>query len=206
MNPKIEIHNTLNELNFTEVKNLPRQTISSAWNGASLSWSYQTAIAQDKQHIWLLAATEIPHGAMPPKVYEKTYFEGLWNFDVIEFFFALNDLTYIEYHLAPEGRWWCHTFTGPRIRSETFQIPNIDIHSEVFSRRGWLSILKIPGHNIMGDLKGKTPIAGNITATFRGQDTPHSSLATLPGDKPNFHQPEHFIKLEPSFFLNTKKT
>ena len=196
MNPKIEIINYSAELSFPEVKKLPRQRISSSWDGSTLPWNYETAIAQDQKSIWLLASTETPHGPLPTNVPENNYFEGLWNFDVIEFFFALKNLTYVEYHLAPGGRWWSYTFTAPRARSSGFKIPHIEIHSEVFVDRGWLSILKISSQSLMGDLSAETPAYGNITATFRGQANPHSSLALLPGDKPNFHQPENFIQLD----------
>jgi hypothetical protein len=196
VNHKIEITNSLSELSFDKVKKLPRQLISSSWEGKPLPWNYQTSIAQDKNYIWLLAATETPHGPLPTHVPENSYFEGLWNFDVIEFFFALNNLTYVEYHLAPKGRWWSYTFAAPRQRSIGFKAPNVKIYSEDFSKGGWLSILKIPTNSFMADLSTEDPALANITATFRGQETPYSSLALLPGDKPNFHQPEKFIRLE----------
>lgn len=179
---------------MAECQALPKIKIATGWDLSPLPWSFEACIAQDINSLWLLGETKFPVGKMPESP-PKSYTEGLANFDVIEFFFADQNYRYIEYHIAPWGRWWMQTFTSPRQKDAAFKIPSVISGFDSSKSEGWSAYLKIPIQSFMGNL-GTQPKSGNITATFKSQTTANSSLIRLPGDKANFHQPDYFAPIQ----------
>ncbi len=193
----INIHTSKSNLCFVDLLSRARSTIQTSWDGSINPWKFEAALAIDPENIFLIGKGFSKKPLKPSQTISK-YFEGLWEHEVIEFFFAVEDSKYIEYHLAPDGLWWGHSFTAPRVRSKNFAIPAVEIHDSTLTD-GWVTILKIRREDLLGDLAGSVAKI-NITATFRGETPPHASLAILGGEKPNFHQPEKFIPVDTNLF------
>lgn len=193
----VKLHFLTSNFSFSDLVSKERSTIKTSWDGSINPWKFEAALAIDPENIFLIGKGFSKKPLKPSQTTSK-YFEGLWEYEVIEFFFAIEDSKYIEYHLSPDGLWWAHSFTDPRVRSKHFKIPDVDIYDET-SADSWLTILKIRKKDFLGDLSGSV-VKMNITATFRGETPPHASLAILSGEKPNFHQPEKFISVDTTLF------
>jgi hypothetical protein len=193
----LELHSSSTKFEFSELLSLGMNTISTSWDGSINPWKFEAALAKDSKHFFLMGKGFSKDPLKPPSI-SSEYYEGLSNYEVIEFFFSIEDNKYIEYHLGPAGLWWAHSFTSPRVRSSSFIIPAIETY-HAFLKDGWITILKIQKKDLLGDLLG--PVAKiNITATFKGENPPHASLALLGGEKANFHQPQMFIPINSNLF------
>ncbi len=179
-------------LSISEVVLLNRANLNNSWNGSPSSWRIEASIIKDPYHIFLVGAGFSKAPRVPPNT-SATYYEGLWDFEVIEFFFGTDRQQYIEYHVAPNGNWWAHSFIAPRVRSTNFRSPKVEIHREIQVAR-WITVIKISRGELLADLEGNIETF-NIAASFKGETSPYLSLAPLPGDKPNFHQPDKFLPI-----------
>ncbi len=157
-----------------------------------LPWEFQFLIALDPKTLWLMGGSDVVQKNTPPCT-AGSYFDGLWNYDVIEFFFAGTEINYLEFHIAPEGRWWCHRFHGPLIRDPKYSAPKVISHT--LSGSGWKTALEVPLEHVKSILLGN-PTLANVTAKFNSQNQQYGSFERLPGEKPNFHQPAYFPKIE----------
>lgn len=179
------------KLSESKVFELPMRNVNTGWDGTILPWNFSFAIAIDPEILWLVGGSSELQQDTPP-CEPTAYFDGLWNYNVIEFFFAGSNTNYIEFHLAPEGRWWCHRFIAPLVRDEKYSPPNTTRYTQ--STMGWKTILAAPMSHIINLFSGR-PTHANVTAKFNSQKSPYASYARLPGDRPSFHQPTHFPKI-----------
>ena len=140
--------------------------------------------------------------------------EGLWEQDVMEFFILDRQSGhYREYNLSPGGAWWAAEFTAPRVRLDpqpgkaTF---GVKTHVS-WGRDDWGGSLRIPipseigmsdpnrDSAVLGD--GPTSLekgrwAVNFTSVWSSAaGRQFYSLAELGGEKPDFHQPDAWIKM-----------
>jgi len=123
------------------------------------------------------------HFAFPPDssglkgATKGDYVEGLWEADVAEFFLAkantAGSFNYLEINVSPEGAWWSMEHHGIRQRS----LPS------------WANPA-LPNSSF--------PLLANATFILKGADGNNNYLSwcDLPGDQPDFHQPQSFIPFQ----------
>ena len=120
------------------------------------------------------------------------FIEGLWQQDVAECFIAIPALgSYMEYNLSPGGSWWAAKHIGPRMRQDpqpsgnTFAV----ISQSTWDARHWNAQMNFP-------LPDPDACILNFTAIIsRPEGRQFYSLASLGGDRPDFHRPADWILL-----------
>jgi len=108
--------------------------------------------------------------------------DGLWNFDVIEVFFVGPGHQYLELELGAGGHWLLLGFDRIRHRSREYASLKPIVRYAKDSDKTWSSEITLPLNLIPENLR-----AMNAFAIMAGQ---FLSLAPLPGEKPDFHQPD----------------
>lgn len=116
---------------------------------------------------------------------EPGFHKDLWKRNVIELFLADKSGKYHEFNFAPNSTWWYSSFSAPRIQSESekFKI-DLSINNSV---NFWEINAVIPFKT--EDLD-KFNVAWIVMNPLQ-----YVSYTKLPGDEPNFHQPEYFKDL-----------
>ena len=119
-----------------------------------------------------------------------TRIDGLWEYDVAELFFVLDNGRYIEFEIDREGHYLLLEFDEPRKRS------NDHVHTA----------LEIDTSTIGGEIHHKITLPKDIFTskivkanTFVIAGGEFLAWNPVPGDQPDFHQPGTFPK------INTKK-
>jgi len=166
--------------------------IDSDWQGKKLSPPAQISLSTQKGGLLLQAAREDscrPH----PLSHPHEFFEGLWEFDVAEAFILEPESgRYLEVNLAPNGAWWACLHSGIRER-ETRQpsFEGTEALGKIEPNR-WEASLFLPD-SLFSSLEG---LRINATFILNSPAQTFHSLAKLPGEQPDFHQPDHFLPLE----------
>jgi hypothetical protein len=207
----MKIFESASQLTQEDIVRLPRITVDRAWNGAVLNWSFFGSVALDSERLHFVAGSDsAPYLSAPchPEPYhsephqsaavnEGTFFEGLWHHDVIELFISCGTARYLEFHLSPNGCWWAQAFSGPLERDPQYEASEIRVIALESSPNGWSSLLTVSRAHIVQTL-GDLPSHAHITCKFNSkpEPTPYASLVSLSDDKPNFHQPLKFPKIE----------
>lgn len=133
----------------------------------------------------------------------KEFITGLWNGNVVELFMG-NARTgrYLEVNLAPSGQWWSCLFSSVRVRAIPDGRPlplSVVHHRRDKSGKRWEASLQVPSSVLFKMLGVATivELTANLTAIAHpvtGRPL-YFSLASLPGSKPDFHQPAAWLGL-----------
>ncbi|CAN5414159.1 hypothetical protein BH23VER1_BH23VER1_36460 [soil metagenome] len=119
------------------------------------------------------------------------FFEGLWEADVAEFFFAptgaTGDGAYLEINLAPNGAWWASWFSAPRVRDLGCPLPTVRSSGDGQRAEAW-----IDPRDLRALVLSSPRSTGNLTAISGGQFFSHAPLG---GRQPDFHRPADFLPL-----------
>ncbi len=196
MTKELFIKKTDRIISVNDLNSLQCLSLNTLWNGNKATSQIKILLAHNSTHFFFGGiCLHKPYGLTehPP----GSYLERLWEKDVIELFlFSKDQNIYQEFQLAPNKLWWSHAFDDIRKRITKFQKPRIAIQYEedLFSWRALLIIekssLSIPSNNFTH---------GNLTACIGKEEgsTPREFLSTaiLPGEKPNFHQPQEFLPI-----------
>lgn len=141
-----------------------------------------------------LPATPRVPGDMPG------YLDGLWGYDVIELFVTASPPRarprYVELEAGPGGHWLALAFDGVRKRSAELHDLAPRISQRVVGTR-WTGRLECDGA-VIARHAGPPPwrgLACLVAGGARGTERVHLTSAPLPGDAPDFHQPEHWPPL-----------
>jgi hypothetical protein len=137
----------------------------------------------------------------PPS--EREFVDGLWKRNVVECFLG-NPVTgrYLEIHLAPTHQWWACLFRGERQREQPAGPPLPLSQVRQSTARGntyWEGEVRVPVVVLQSllEVHSLRDLRGNLTAVWYppGGHACYFSLARLPGDRPDFHQPGHWLPL-----------
>jgi hypothetical protein len=111
---------------------------------------------------------------------------GLWEYEVVEIFIAGVGPRYLELELGPHGH---HLFLGlagvRRIADDALPLASyqLDVQAERWHAVATFAAALLP----------EGPLRYNV-CTIRGQgEREYRSLVALPGDTPDFHQPQAFL-------------
>lgn len=123
-------------------------------------------------------------GQRVPDAPRDTRVEGLWEYDVVELFFAGDDGTYTEAELGPGGHYLVLSFDGIRHRSNDYAGREFNHRNASATPGTWQSVLFLPW-----DVLPKHVARMNAFVLADGQ---HLAWSAMPGDAPDFHQPDAF--------------
>ncbi len=114
---------------------------------------------------------------------------GLWDYEVVELFIAGPGDRYLELEFGPYGHFLALSFDGVRSQSGG---PH-DLHYRtVVLKHAWIGTAVVPRA-----LLPEGPHRVNATAIHgRKGHRRFLSAASLPGQRPDFHQPSHFVAVE----------
>lgn len=114
---------------------------------------------------------------------------ALWEYEVVELFIAGAGGCYLELEFGPYGHYLALSFTGVRQQSAG---PHELHFRTVVLKHTWIGTAIIPR-----SLLPEGPHRVNATAIHGHPGRRRFLSATvLPGDLPDFHQPEHFTPVE----------
>jgi hypothetical protein len=124
------------------------------------------------------------------------YIEGLWNYDVAEFFIADSGSgLYQEFNLSPVGSWWSMLFSGYRKDDPAnFTLPAGVKTYATAEEQLWQAGMSVP----IGDLSlGVDPLKArwNVCAIINGPERQFLSWSSIKSAKPDFHKVEFFLPL-----------
>lgn len=164
------------------------------WFKTSLSPSVKFSLTQLDEGLCFRASRAAAGLALPESESGKFYPE-LWKSDVAELFLTPNTRSsYLEINLAPNGAWWMCSFEGVRIAHP--EQPSFEgvVASGRCTANSWESEIFIPKKL----LPPPQSCHFNITFILNSPKQTFHSLANLPGEQPDFHQPESFLPLAAS--------
>lgn len=157
------------------------------WNGNVCPddrlWA-DVEISQNKEGIIvrvqapMLLEQTIPDAPMGSRV------EGLWNFDVVELFLVGAGHQYLELELGAGGHFLILAFDSIRHRSNSYESFQPIVRFEKTAEKHWVSEVTLPWKIIPENVR-----ALNAFAIMAGQ---FLSYGALPGNEPDFHQPDFF--------------
>ncbi|MBI4713747.1 hypothetical protein HY771_00975 [Candidatus Uhrbacteria bacterium] len=122
--------------------------------------------------------------SIPPEIPIGNRVEGLWNFDVVELFLVGPGHQYLEIELGAGGHFLILGFDRIRHRSNEYINFHPVLSFRKTSEKTWVSEFTIPWKMIPENLR-----ALNAFMIASGQFLAYSPL---PGDKPDFHQPDFY--------------
>lgn len=177
---------------------LPLWGLTQDLAGHSLCSPLMFSIAFDVERLWFVAAGKTP-AQIHPQARPGQFLAELWKFDCVEFFIAnARSERYLEFNLAANGAWWSAEFIGPRQRAEVQHVafPEVATFAELSPEGGWLSAMAIPLDLLQARIDWSLESFVNVTAIVETPQQRFVSANPLPGDTPDFHQPQHFSRVE----------
>ena len=113
------------------------------------------------------------------------FFDGLWNYDVVEIFLVGPVGGYIELEFGPHGHYLGYELDGPRSVVGRFNLEHYqtNILGDRWLGQATLNLRKVPNQ----------VVKWNAFAIFgEPSQRSHMCMSPLPGNAPDFHQPAHF--------------
>ncbi len=130
----------------------------------------------------------------PISMLPNTYHEGLWEYDVAEWF-IVDPATgrYIELNLAPTGAWWMMVFNALRQRTEQ-SMPDLKRISagSVLEDDSWSAFLEIPVA-VLQEVLGSVALKHNVCFILGHNPREYLSWTRLDSKHPDFHRPVDFL-------------
>jgi len=153
--------------------------------------------------VMVFSATMKPAAQDVFRTGQKEFVADLWKGNVVECFLGNAETgRYLEMHLAPTGQWWSCVFSKVRIREtpEGGPLPlSVIHHRRDKTGKRWEASVQVPSAvlcrlltvpSIMKLRANLTAIAHPVT----GRPL-YFSHASLPGAKPDFHQPDAWLEM-----------
>ena len=113
---------------------------------------------------------------------------GLWEYDVVECF-LLGEQEYLEIELSAEGHYLVLRFDAPRHCIDRYEEYQFAIQKLPAPEGFWRTQIEIPATLLPRGLKTLNGYAISGPA----EDRHYLSATALPGEKPDFHQPQRFV-------------
>lgn len=168
---------------------LLQDALKEDWFGKSIENPIYISLARD-EHTLTFHAQRTALPTLHPKAKEGEFIAGLWEYDVAELFVSDPSTgQYLEFNLSPNGAFWGCAFDAPRMASKVqpdFQ--SLRSWSRL-EKQAWEATLTIP----LSFLPSLGDARFNITGVLLDEHQRFFTHAKLPGQQPDFHQPEHFV-------------
>jgi hypothetical protein len=162
-------------------------TIGREWGGAVLPRAARTELRLSWEDAALRVEVDAPFADDPPPPGPPGPTDGLWEHEVVELFVVRPDGSYVELELSPHGHHLLLELSGVRVvarrRLPVAWTPTIDRGRGRFGGTARID-------------RGLFPERPARVAAFRiagvGDARRYELFAPLPGDRPDFHQPDRF--------------
>lgn len=179
---------------------LPLLGISADWHGRPLNPPVAFTLATDGANLWF-AATRQAAATIHPEAVADAFTPELWKYDVAELFIADADGGgYLEFNLAANGAWWACKFDA--VRKAAPVQPDfmawVLTHHDSPQPGTWLAALEIPVGFLKEHAGFGTGSRANVTFILGSPEQTFHSATKLPGEEPDFHQPQAFRPLVPT--------
>jgi hypothetical protein len=163
--------------------------IAAKWNGRPSTARERVMLSLEDDGDCVKLHIDAPFHGDPAPDAEPGSLDGLWEYEVVELFIAGADGHYLELEFGPYGHHLALSFSGVRERCGG---PHALHFRTVVLKQNWIGSARIPRA-----LLPRGPHRLNATA-IHGPPARRRYLSwqVLPGDKPDFHQPEHFAPVE----------
>ncbi len=172
-------------------------SLSKDWEGQSLKAPAVFRVRSTEKALFFEVCFPSEARSKPGSSY-GSFEEELWEYDVAELFITTSSRgssQYLEMNIAPNGAWWACWFNGVRALSEQkVEQEAFSVCQEVFGKGAglsfsveWASLVKVLGPLV--DLRY------NVTWILESPESRYLSLAEIPKEKPDFHQPDSFLPL-----------
>ncbi len=169
----------------------PTDMLRFAWGKPIDPQSPRFFIAIDDDHLQFTARFSV-QAVFDSSVAVGSFFEGLWNQDVIELF-LIDDggKAYQEINLSPSGAWWTARFSSYRQRSSPLPPPSAMINRCVTPSHLWVS-LRLRRSDLFVQIDFTEASRANVSAMHHGTAL---SWATISSAQPDFHRTDEFEQL-----------
>ena len=158
--------------------------ICATWDGNPVDDAHRVAVEWVPAEEWIELRVSAPHYGDPPAPASPPGpADRLWEREVVEVFVVGSDARYTEIELAPSGHHLVLQLEG--VRNPVASMLPIAYTACVTGDR-WVGTARINRR-----LLPPPPWRVNATAIHgSGADRIHLSMVALPGEEPDFHQPE----------------
>ena len=133
-----------------------------------------------------------------PGAQPHTFTAELWKHDVIELFLANASGRYLEINLAPNTAWWAQWFSTARCADHSLPVPKCVVTEESSPHEDTRALSLSIAFSDLAPLGERESIRWNATYICHSPDQRYASIAHLPGDTPDFHQPDQFLPVSQS--------
>lgn len=178
---------------ISEAKLLKPTPLNRDWKGDELQSGVSFIFAVDPEMIHFIAIFSIGKtGALPsaPRAPSSNFVEGLWRYDVAEFFLVQdNSEDYQEFNLAPYGDWWSAKFSGYRnpLKDVDCHMKGVTTFLEVHENRALFGISVLRRDlKVQASFGSETKL--NVTAITHNPDEAFLSYAPNQHVEPDFHR------------------
>ena len=159
--------------------------ITSLWNGehAPAQWHTNLTVKRRPNHMSIEFTAPWAKNPLPQAPVGQLM--GLWEFEVVELFFAGENQRYTELEFGPGGHYLALNFS--EVRKPWAEQPRLDYHASTAGSI-WRGSAKISYEFLPATIK-----SWNAYRIFNRQDQRvHMAAHGLPGDKPDFHRLDSF--------------
>lgn len=189
----IRIFRSPKALSSAEVRQVPKQSVSADWKGASLSSSFDWTFVLDPRTLWFLA--NVPgQPDFDRNLQLGEFVEGLWERDVAEFFIRDRGGRYQEFNVSPAGAWWTVLLTSYRTRAEATLEPHVTAIEVSASEHGWSAVLGVARDDLSVALEAGSLI--HVSGIAHKPVKQFLSSHPVPSIDPDFHYPSCFQPIE----------
>lgn len=167
-----------------------RLDIQQKWNGRPSTRRERAIVALEDDGDFLKVVIDAPFHGDPRPEGPPDSTPGLWEYEVVELFIAGAGTEYLELEFGPFGHYLALSFSD--VREQSGGPHAIEFRTAVL-KHTWIGTARVPRSLIPAG-----PHRVNATAIHgpAGRNRRFLSAQVLPGDKPDFHQPEHFLAVE----------
>ena len=163
-------------------------SINSTWDGEPVDSSESVDLSLRVTEESLYISVEAPFHGDPAPESEPGPTDGLWNFEVVELFIVGSSGAYTEIELSPHGHHLVLQLSGPRVVERSL-LP-LNYRARVEGDR-WTGMAEL-SRSILPE----APDRVNAFAIHGvGDARRYLAWQKLPGNRPDFHQPDRFAEL-----------
>ncbi len=165
-------------------------TVNRTWGGQTLDAASHSVVTVSLDDVWVEVSIDAPFNGDPrPEAPAGSTWE-LWEHEVVELFLVGDDGHYLELEFGPFGHFLALQLDGPRSIVST--VTDLSFSAEILGDR-WrgqcrTSRLNAPQHIVR---------AACFAIHGVGPARTYLLSCALPGDAPNFHQPDQFPAFPP---------
>lgn len=120
------------------------------------------------------------------------FVEGLWQYDVAEFFVLAPDGRYQEFNLSPTGAWWSAVFSSYRQDATPVRLNSVSTIAK-YDEASWSAELSVALADLV--VLGQDGLRGaklSLTSILSPGDPEYLCWGHQSGGEPDFHRPDTF--------------